>query len=35
MEHIDPLLCDVECRLLCLVSALSLAISGAVILLLV
>lgn len=35
MEHMDPSLCSVECRLLCLMSSVSLAISAAVIFLLV
>lgn len=35
VEHIDPSVCEVEFRLLCIMSALSLAISGTVIFLLV
>lgn len=35
MEHIDPSICDVEWRLLCLASLVSLAISGTVIFFLV
>jgi hypothetical protein len=35
VEHIDPSVCEVEFRLLCLMSAISLAISGTVIFLLV
>jgi hypothetical protein len=35
VEHLDASLCDVEFRLLCLMSAISLAISGTVIFLLV
>lgn len=35
MEHIDSSLCEVEFRLLCIMSAISLAISGTVIFLLV
>jgi hypothetical protein len=34
MEHMDPSLCSVECRLLCLMSTISLAFSAAVIMLL-
>jgi len=34
MEHIDPSLCNIEVRLLCIMSGVSLAISAAVILLL-
>lgn len=35
VEHIDPAICEVEFRLLCFMSAISLAISGTVIFLLV
>ena len=35
VEHIDPAVCEVEFRLLCIMSAISLAISGTVIFLLV
>jgi hypothetical protein len=35
MEHIDPSICDVELRLLCLASLISLTISGTVIFLLI
>lgn len=35
VEHIDPSVCEVEFRLLCIMSAISLAISGTVIFLLV
>jgi hypothetical protein len=35
VEHIDPTICNVEFRLLCMMSAISLAISGTVIFLLV
>lgn len=35
MEHMDPSLCNVEMRLLCLMSTMSLAFSAAIILLLV
>jgi hypothetical protein len=35
MEHLDPSLCSVECRLLCLMSAVSLGISAFVIMLLI
>jgi hypothetical protein len=35
VEHIDPAICEVEFRLLCIMSAISLAISGTVIFLLV
>jgi len=35
VEHIDPSVCTVEFRLLCFMSAISLAISGTVIFLLV
>ena len=35
MEHLNPAICGVEFRLLCIMSAISLAISGTVIFLLV
>jgi hypothetical protein len=35
VEHLDPAICNVEFRLLCMMSAISLAISGTVIFLLV
>jgi hypothetical protein len=35
MEHLNPSICDIEFRLLCFMSAISLAISGTVIFLLV
>ena len=35
VEHLTPSICDVEFRLLCFMSAISLAISGTVIFLLV
>jgi hypothetical protein len=35
VEHLDPSVCEVEFRLLCIMSAISLAISGTVIFLLV
>ncbi len=35
MEHLSPAICDVEFRMLCIMSAISLAISGTVIFLLV